>query len=278
MTTKMIRGVSGAAADLLRPRLTVCFRFFCTCPAALASPQLVDAHNGTVAVSSVVGKGSTFVVALPLKQPDSGASGHGGKGGKPKHASSGGKGQGRGGGTSRQLTGGGPNRKSDAWDDISVASGSRRVSLQIQGGAFSTVSPQESTTAAFPLAKSRGYLKGALVLCVDSDDADQLILGDAITSMGLAYASALDAEAAVAFLELNKAAPNVIMFDEKVPPEGMLAVRNCVREAHPRAQVAVVMISSNSGKEALAAGSAVEADDFITKVGYGFSRFLRVER
>lgn len=43
----------------------------------------------------------------------------------------------------------------------------------------------------------------------------QLILGDAVASMGLKYESAADAEAAVAFLEESKAAPAVIFLDEK---------------------------------------------------------------
>lgn len=45
----------------------------------------------------------------------------------------------------------------------------------------------------------------------------------------------------------------------------MLNVRNFVRRAHPGQEVAVVIISVLSGKDALAAGSAVDADDFLTK-------------
>lgn len=32
--------------------------------------RLVEAHHGTISVESVVGKGSTFIVRLPVHQPD----------------------------------------------------------------------------------------------------------------------------------------------------------------------------------------------------------------
>lgn len=129
------------------------------------STQLVDAHHGTVAVSSVVGKGSRFSVTLPIVQPEWDR-GQSGRGVKPKHTNSGSE-RGSARRAPLETMAEAPERSAGA----SEAGG--RAFLPPAGNSASA----RQGGVAFPLASSTGHLRGALVLCVDSDDADQARAG-----------------------------------------------------------------------------------------------------
>jgi signal transduction histidine kinase/PAS domain-containing protein len=190
--------------------------------------EVVKQHGGTVRVDSVVGKGTTFVVAIP-------------QGDHLSHD---------------KLIAPGPTTSSV---DASNAYVLEAAHWGASSASNDVVAPGH---AASPDAATSSKAPGARILVAD-DNADMRQYLTRLLSPSWAIETVADGEAALA--AALRAPPDLVLSDVMMPRMDGVALLRALR-ADPRTRtLPVILLSARAGEQAVSSGLQTGADDYVLK-------------
>jgi signal transduction histidine kinase len=191
--------------------------------------ELVKQHGGTVRVDSVVGKGTTFVVAIPQGS---------------EHLA-----------PDKLIA----PRSTTTSTDVSNAYVVEAAHWVASSAANDAVAPGD---AASPQPGASSKAPGARILIAD-DNADMRQYLTRLLSSSWTVEAVADGEAALA--AVRRAPPDLLLSDVMMPRMDGIALLRALR-ADPRTRtLPVILLSARAGEEAVSGGLETGADDYLLK-------------
>eukprot|EP00198_Chlamydomonas_reinhardtii_P009452 XP_001698789.1 chlamyopsin-6 [Chlamydomonas reinhardtii] len=185
--------------------------------------QLVEAHEGTIEVASVEGRGTTFTVELPVLQSS----------------------------TRRSLEGQVLDSLTRLEDTITQFA--RGVQRRASGLLGRLLFPK----MAYRLPQMMN------VLSVDDEDINQIVLEEILTDSGYAFARCMDGAEALEWLCASDTMPDLILLDCMMPVMSGHEFCATLRKVIPGNVLPVIMVSAKSDEENIVEGLRSGSNDFL---------------
>eukprot|EP00798_Chlamydomonas_sp_ICE-L_P018023 gene18023-24435_t len=208
--------------------------------------ELVKSHNGEITVQSVLKKGSTFTVWLPITQS-----------GDPYQTQDADR---------LHLAG-----ESDD-DDFPLTSivgdlGDLMGQIEVNSGGKKEDMILVSSTEGFKAMKPfyREVHGGCMVLSVDDDPINQMVVDNLLAPEGYVIHQAMNGTAALKFLEDCETLPDVILLDVMMPDISGYEVCMEIRRRHSTVHIPIIMVSAKGNPEHVMKGLEAGSVDYVKK-------------